>query len=159
MYTSTGEKILGLAQIMLIVGIILSVIFGFLIGMMVPAITYDEDAATAAFFVGVIVAAIGCLVSYLSYLLLAGYGELIDNTYETHRSVEQLRKDYTKFKKNNVNKAGEEEVEPEEEETPTDADYAKKLKFLLSQFLEGKIDEYELNERTSKLNEIYGGQK
>lgn len=146
MYTNTGEQILGIAKIMLVIGIIISIILGFLIGTMVPALTYNENASVAAFFIGVIVAAIGCLSSYLSYLLLAGFGELIENTYKTHCSVEKLRNGYKKTK-------------PEDEEASGDNEYAKKLNLILNQFLEGKINEYELNERSAKLNEIYGEQE
>ena len=95
MYSDTGEKIERLAQTLLVIGVIASIILGIFLGSLFGKAT-DEPAI--GIFAGVIVFTLGCISSYLSDLLLAGYGELIANTAETHRQIKTLRKEIDELK-------------------------------------------------------------
>ena len=72
MYKDTGKKILGLANTICIIGIVISCIGGLVV------MASDEDMI----IVGLLAAALGSLGSWLGSLLLAGFGELIANTAE-----------------------------------------------------------------------------
>lgn len=67
LYKNVGKKMISVANGLCIGGMILSVIGGF--GLMIS----DEDMM----LIGLLSAAIGCLVSWLSALTLAGFGELV----------------------------------------------------------------------------------
>lgn len=72
MYENAGEKILGLANVLCIIGIIASC----LCGLVLMFINSD------LFLSGLLVAVLGSLFSWLSSLTLAGFGELIVSTTE-----------------------------------------------------------------------------
>lgn len=72
MYNNSGAKIKGLASTLQVIGIVFSCVIGFVI--------FAVGIGEGGFFVGLLYAAIGCFVSWLSFLLLAGFGELVDNS-------------------------------------------------------------------------------
>ena len=67
LYKNVGKKMISVANGLCIGGMILSVIGGF--GLMISIIY--------SLLIGLLSAAIGCLVSWLSALTLAGFGELV----------------------------------------------------------------------------------
>ena len=81
MFENIGEKIKGLAKVICVIGIIISVIFGlyFLAG--------EENPA------GVIFMLIGPIASWASTLVLYGFGELIDRTTEISKDIKDLHKE------------------------------------------------------------------
>ena len=68
MYNNIGHKIKTLATVIAVIGMIASLLLGVIL------ISKEE------FVLGIIVAAIGCLLSWLSSFTLFGYGCLIENT-------------------------------------------------------------------------------
>ena len=77
MYEQIGEKIKGLASTLATIGIIIS-IFGGIVLMMT-----SDDAP----ILGIFVAAIGALLSWVSSWLLYGFGELIDKVCNIEKSM------------------------------------------------------------------------
>lgn len=67
MYTNIGGKIKGLAHSIAWIGIILSLIFGIVL-------------MVEVFLTGLLIMGLGVLVSWVSTLLLYGFGQLIENT-------------------------------------------------------------------------------
>lgn len=72
MYENAGRKISGLANVICILGIVLSILIAIAMASM------DEDNIFGA----LIIAVLGSVVSWLSALVLAGFGELISNSAE-----------------------------------------------------------------------------
>lgn len=77
MYDNIGNKIKGLAKAVFVIETIMSVIAGFIL------LTIDEDLSLIGFFLMIV----GPLVSWLSSLLLYGFGELIDKANEIERNT------------------------------------------------------------------------
>ncbi len=69
MYNNAGGKIKGLATVIVAIGMIASVILGIV-------------AMFGNFFAGLLTAAIGCLSAWLSGLMMAAFGELVENSYK-----------------------------------------------------------------------------
>lgn len=72
MFNNIGGKIKSFATILTVIGIALSVIIGFVIMFGYPSIE--------TFLIGLVVIAIGSLMSWLSSFLLYGFGQLIENS-------------------------------------------------------------------------------
>ncbi len=70
MFSNIGGKIKSLAQVITWLGIIVSVIWGFVL------MATDEDLIPA----GLIIALLGSLISWISSFVLYGFGQLIENT-------------------------------------------------------------------------------
>lgn len=136
MYSNTGEKISNLAQIFVVLGIIASIITGIMFGVAIDnAISEDGVAWLIAFFV----MGVGCFVSYLAYILLAGYGELISNTQGTCEEIQAMRRDIAKIdEKRNTTEA----VRDAKEKIKS---YADEVEELISQYRKGMITEEEFN--------------
>ena len=87
MFNNIGGKIKTLAKVLCIIGIVLSIIWG-LIAMSLNAIALSHGndnefvIVLAAFFIGIFVAAIGGLLSWIGSFCLYGFGELIDKATE-----------------------------------------------------------------------------
>lgn len=101
MYSETGEKIQNLAKTLLVLGIIANLILGIVIGGIVIEATYETGAGL---FVGLIIIILGCISSYLSYLFLAGYGELIANTAENTSQTKAVLKELKSMQVSNAPK-------------------------------------------------------
>ena len=92
MFDHIGKKIKTLAIVIFVIGIIFSVFIGMFIGEV-----YAEVNAALAFFLFLVVVAIGITVSWLSVLLFYGFGELVDQSMdmtkrqeETHAALEEI---------------------------------------------------------------------
>ncbi len=70
MFNNVGGKIKAIAKVVAWIGIVICVIYGFVLLVSV------EDMA----LVGLIVMTVGSLLSWVSSLVLYGFGELIDNS-------------------------------------------------------------------------------
>jgi len=78
MYKNTGSKIIALANIIAVIGMILAVF----IGIISAVIIGSEYGGGFGFLALLSISGIGCGMAWLSSLLLAGLGELISNTSE-----------------------------------------------------------------------------
>lgn len=78
MYNNAGSKVKGLATVMATIGMILSVLIGFLA--MVAGIM--SGGSVSAVLGSLITIGLGCLGSWLGGLTLAAFGELVENTGE-----------------------------------------------------------------------------
>ena len=95
MFKNAGQKIIKAAKVLCVIGIVLSVILGIvtMCGGATVTTTVKGLKRTSgisggfAIFAGLIVMVIGSLASWLSCLLLAGFGELITSRQNTERSV------------------------------------------------------------------------
>lgn len=74
MYDNSGAKVKGLASFFAGLGMVGSIIVG--------VVTMIGGRGFGGFLGGVMVAAVGCLCAWLSGLVLAAFGELVQNTYE-----------------------------------------------------------------------------
>lgn len=74
MYKNSGAKVKGLATFFAVLGMIGSVIMAVVI--------MASNETEEGIILGVVVALVGCLFAWLSGLLLAAFGELVQNTYE-----------------------------------------------------------------------------
>ena len=87
MFNNIGGKIKTLAKVLCIIGVVLSIIWG-LITMSTSAIALSRGndsefvIVISAFFIGIFVAAIGGLSSWIGSFCLYGFGELIDKATE-----------------------------------------------------------------------------
>lgn len=86
MFDNIGGKIKTLAQVVCWIGIICSVIFGFIFG-----------AEADSFLVGLLIIVLGSLTAWTSSFTLYGFGELIENseiansnTYEIHKLLTRI---------------------------------------------------------------------
>ena len=98
MYKNTGEKIKNFAITCAISEMMIFIIFGLvlIIGFLYlatksPSPDIPDLVLLAMPIVGIIIAVIGSLVSWTKYLLLAGFGELIQNTYELSNDVKDIK--------------------------------------------------------------------
>ncbi len=80
MFKNIGKKIKGLASGICIAGISISVIVGIII---MSFSEYDDGML----LLGIIIMALGSLISWISSFCLYGYGELIDKTSEIARKL------------------------------------------------------------------------
>lgn len=112
MYNNSGAKVKGLATVIVTLSMIGSVILGLIL-----------MVATESFLLGAIVIGNGCFVAWLSGLMLAAFGEMVENTYYLRKVVtEKLgepedgeqKSEYTEKKNENVNQSDDEEVTDEE---------------------------------------------
>jgi hypothetical protein len=84
MFDQIGKKIKALAIVIFVAGIIISVYVGVLL-----AETYAEESIALAIALCLISFAIGVIGSWLSVLLLFGFGELVDQSMETNQRLEE----------------------------------------------------------------------
>ena|GEM_PF-3604072 len=75
MYENTGKKILSLARVLTILMMVLVILTGIIMGV-------STRNGALGLGVAILVIGIGCLFAWLSNLLLAGFGELVSNSYE-----------------------------------------------------------------------------
>ena len=81
MYKNSGAKIKGLATTITTLSMIGSILFGLVIMLVSESV-----------LVGLILAVVGCFVGWLCGLTLAGFGELIENTYYIRQSLSGVAK-------------------------------------------------------------------
>lgn len=84
MFDQIGKKIKGLAVFIFIAGIFISGGLGIAV-----ANAIAEKTPVLALIIGFLVFAIGVLCSWLSILLLFGFGELVDQSMETNQRLEE----------------------------------------------------------------------
>ncbi len=82
MYANIGKKIKTLASVIGWVGIALSCIAGLAIFIYSLG---DSETIVKGFLIGILIAGIGSLVSWISSFLLYGFGELVDKTASLER--------------------------------------------------------------------------
>lgn len=80
MYNNIGGKIKGLTKTIAVLGALAPIVIG--LGLMFS----DENL----FLVGLLVIAVGCLISWISSWLLYGFGELIENTALIARNTQAM---------------------------------------------------------------------
>lgn len=80
MYNNIGGKIKGLTKVIAVMGALAPIVIG--LGLMFS----DENL----FLVGLLVIAVGCLISWISSWLLYGFGELIENTALVARNTQAM---------------------------------------------------------------------
>ena len=90
MYKNVGRKIKTLASVLTWIGIVASVIAAIVCFVAASKTTYGSGMYIAY---GIAVLVIGCLASWLSNLVLYGFGELVDNSSIIARES-QSHKDY-----------------------------------------------------------------
>lgn len=78
MYENVGGKIKGVAKTFTVIGIIISVLL--FIVLMIPAGEAAEEGSEAALILPFVVLIIGCIISWLSSLVLYGFGQLVENS-------------------------------------------------------------------------------
>ena len=78
MFNNIGRKIKTFAKVMCWIGIISSV----LAGLVMIAASFSGRAATAGILMGIAVALVGSLISWVGSFMLVGFGELVENTAE-----------------------------------------------------------------------------
>ncbi len=81
-----GGSIKGVADVVFAIGAIASVIGG----LAILVLAASDDSFFSGLIAGVIVAGVGCLISWLSTLALRGYGELIMYTAENASHLEEI---------------------------------------------------------------------
>jgi hypothetical protein len=107
--SNSGPKIIAMANTLTIILVILSILSGIATGV---AIGNTGDGI--GFTVGLITTAIGCVLAWVSHLLLAGFGELVQNTHEILNIAKgQMAQDATLISsdKNNIQNAYQEQTE------------------------------------------------
>ncbi len=92
MFKEIGKKIKGLAKILFVLGIIISVICGIVSCTgIVGTATIADAPEPAALIIGIIafliVLLIGILISYLSVLFTYAFGELVDKVDEIEKKI------------------------------------------------------------------------
>ena len=80
MYNNIGGKIKGLTKVIAVMGALAPIVIG--LGLMFS----DENL----FLVGLLVIAVGCLISWISSWLLYGFGDLIENTALIARNTQAM---------------------------------------------------------------------
>lgn len=108
MFDNIGGKIKSLAQVVCWIGIIASVICGFIL------IGTDEDLI----LLGLLIMVIGSLISWVSSFALYGFGQLIENTDELC--------EWTRKSGSNKKSKGE-KAKSQKEETYTEEDFLKEF--------------------------------
>ena len=108
MYNNTGVKIKNLASLFMVLNGLLS--------LTIAIVLY---ALFENFLIAVIVFGVGILIAWLSYLLLAGFGELIAETCYTREAVELLTEE---LEAANSAKKLKEKEKKKETETASDND-------------------------------------
>lgn len=88
MYENVGGKIKGVAQTFTVIGIIISVLL--FIVLMIPAGEAAREGSGTELIFPFVVLIIGCLFSWLSSLVLYGFGQLIENTDTIARNIEKI---------------------------------------------------------------------
>ena len=78
MFTNIGNKIKGLATILCVLGILVSVIIGFSLYYANPGL-------------GLIYAGAGSLIAWISSFVLYGFGELICQSTETNKKLDEIK--------------------------------------------------------------------
>lgn len=78
MYNNIGNKIKVLAKFIAFIGIAASLIGGIVLALVLLDGYFTEDMA----FIGIIVAIVGPLLSWLSGFFIYGFGELVDQTQQ-----------------------------------------------------------------------------
>lgn len=76
MYNNSGAKIKGIASTMAAIGMIGSAVIGMVL-------MFEEPV------LGILVVIAGCIGAWLSSLLLAGFGELVENSYKILKLLEE----------------------------------------------------------------------
>ncbi len=78
MFSNIGDKIKGLATVLCIFGMLVSIVIGFGVSSMNTGL-------------GVIYAAVGSLIAWVSSFVLYGFGELICQSKETNRKLDEIK--------------------------------------------------------------------
>ena len=101
MFDNIGRKIKGLSNMLFWVGAIASTIIGLVImGSLANRSRGSEQGAII--FVGILLIAVGIFVSWLSSILLYGYGELIDSNQKILHEMRALKGKTEKTKRVNI---------------------------------------------------------
>lgn len=87
MFENIGEKIKTLAKVVSIMGIAASVIYGIIL----------MSAGGIGFIYGLLVIAVGIIISWISSFFTYGFGELLINTKEIKESVKNIASNNTDF--------------------------------------------------------------
>ena len=77
MYEHIGRKIKSVAEWLNVLGVFVSVLLGVII------IGYNEDS----FLLGLLVMGVGAIISWLSTLLLCGFGQLVEDTQTIREAI------------------------------------------------------------------------
>lgn len=90
MYKNTGSRIKDIAELLAGLGIALCVILGivlFLIGMSV----HNDEIGLPLVIVGFVIAVLGSIFVWWSHIILAGYGELIEETTKSAAELKEIK--------------------------------------------------------------------
>jgi len=83
-FKNVGRKIMMLAKIMMWVGIIFSLLFGLGVALAgqvtINGEVFGTGVGPASIILGIIIAFVGMVCSWLSNLVLYGFGTVVDNT-------------------------------------------------------------------------------
>ncbi len=91
MYHRVGQKIMGIAAALTTVGIIIS----FLLGLVFMFVFAFAEKPALGFVLFIATIALGTLLSWLSSVLLYGFGRLVDNSDRLVSMVDDMQKEST----------------------------------------------------------------
>lgn len=90
MFNNIGNRIKGLARLVLFVGLVCSGIG--MIGMWITGTGLRDNAGGfTIFLVGLLIGAVGCLVSWVVGCLISGFGQLVEDTQIIRRNAEDAQ--------------------------------------------------------------------
>ena len=78
MYQNSGEKIKGLAKVIAAVSVIVSVILGIFTWITIAW----AGSGLLGLFTGLFYVGLGCVLAWILYVLLSGFGDLVSNSYQ-----------------------------------------------------------------------------
>ena len=87
MFDNIGKKIKGVAGFVFILGSVASVVYG--LGTMM-SLSFFSSSYGSGILLGILIIGVGILLSWLSVLLIYGFGELIEKTTEIAKNTKDL---------------------------------------------------------------------
>lgn len=89
MYENPGSKLKGVATVFFVIGIIIALLAAIGVYRTLDSITYKSGMPL---LIAIIVFVISCLLSWLSYLRLYAFGELVEKVCQIESTVQKLQK-------------------------------------------------------------------
>lgn len=90
MLDNIGNRIKGLARLLFLVGVVCSGVG--MIGMWITGTGLRDNAGGfTIFLVGLLIGAVGCLVSWTALCLISGFGQLVEDTQAIRHNAEDAQ--------------------------------------------------------------------
>lgn len=118
MFDNIGRRIKGLARMVFLVGLVFSGIG--MIGMWITGVGLGDHAGGFTIFLaGLLIGAVGCLLSWIAGCLIAGFGQLVDDTEairhnaeDTQYCMDSLRRMAEEYRRSGLRARQQEEQQP-----------------------------------------------